>query len=109
MYGCDKGLLNNQSFIEESLYEAAIAAKATVVQQFYHQFSPHGISGTIVIAESHLNIHTWPEYGFAAIDVFTCGEDLRPDLAMDVMKTRLQAQHTTMEHKLRGIDIGDWI
>jgi len=109
LYGCKKTKLNDLAFIEVALKDAAIAAKATIVQQFFHQYSPHGISGTIVIAESHLNLHTWPEYDFAAVDVFTCGEELRPDLALEVLKSRFEALHCTIEKIKRGKDIRNWV
>lgn len=108
LYKCDSALLDDIPFIEQLMHKAAIAAGATVVQQFFHKFSPQGVSGTIVIAESHLNIHTWPEFGFAAVDIFTCGESLHPDKALDVMKQELKSERTKLHSIKRGLDIGSY-
>ena len=71
-YGCDFKELNNQDNIQVYMRNAAIKAKATIVNESFHKFSPWGVSGVIVIQESHLTIHTWPEYCYAAVDLFTC-------------------------------------
>lgn len=75
---CPETLLIEQETLQNALVEAAGAAGATVVKPVFHQFSPHGLSGVVVIAESHIAVHTWPEHGYAAVDIFTCGD---PDVA----------------------------
>ncbi len=85
LYGCEASLTNDISRLEEMMLEAVRIAKATLVNVFFHQFSPHGVSGTIVIAESHFNIHTWPEHRFMAIDLFTCGDTLDATAAKDFL------------------------
>ncbi|MCD6443029.1 MAG: adenosylmethionine decarboxylase, partial [Thermotogae bacterium] len=75
-YDCDPNILRDLETIREYLKEAAEVANATIVNWTFHQFSPQGVSGVVVIAESHLAIHTWPEYRYAAVDLFTCGEDV---------------------------------
>jgi S-adenosylmethionine decarboxylase len=77
-YGCDPEVLNNRAKVESIMVEAALEAGAEVREVAFHQFSPQGVSGVVVISESHLSIHTWPEYGYAAIDVFTCGNTVDP-------------------------------
>jgi spermidine synthase len=72
--GCIPEVMNDVSVIEEAMVEAADIAGATVINSTFHHFSPYGVSGVVVIQESHLAIHTWPEYGYAAVDLFTCGE-----------------------------------
>lgn len=74
LHDCDPALLDSVPAVEKILTEAADAAGATVVNAAFHHFSPHGVTGVLVIAESHVAAHTWPEYGYAAIDCFTCGE-----------------------------------
>lgn len=74
LYKLDFSLLNDVKTIESLLLNSIEGSGATYVNHFFHQFSPQGVSGVIVIAESHLSIHTWPEQGYAALDVFTCGE-----------------------------------
>lgn len=73
-YACEKAILNDAVQLEQLLVLAAQAAGATVVQTVFHRFSPQGISGVVVVQESHLSIHTWPEHGYAAVDFYTCGK-----------------------------------
>ncbi len=81
---------------------AAEAAEATVVGTVFHPFSPQGISGVVVIEESHLSIHTWPEHGYAAVDFFTCGECL-PERAHEVIKEGLSAATSEAMMVIRGM------
>lgn len=71
---CDPHIMNDVATIERDMVDAARKAGATVINSTFHHFSPYGVSGVVVIQESHLAIHTWPEYGYAAVDLFTCGE-----------------------------------
>lgn len=103
LYGCATQYLNDIAYIETMMIEAAKRAKATVVQQFFHQFSPFGVSGTVVIAESHINIHTWPEHNFAAVDLFTCGKDMAVEEACAYLSEALEAQ----QHTIKTYDRGD--
>ncbi len=102
-YDCDNAVLNNPEFIDEIMTKAAVLAGATVVQKVFHMFNPHGVSGTVVIAESHLAIHTWPEYGYAAVDLFTCGDAVDPWIAFDFLKTNLAAQTADTREIRRGV------
>ncbi len=102
LYGCASTLLNDVDFIKKVMIEAARRAKASIVQQYFHQFSPHGISGTIVIMESHINIHTWPEHDFAAIDFFTCGDQMEVELACDYLEQVLKAEQKIVHSHERG-------
>ncbi|MEX2572903.1 MAG: adenosylmethionine decarboxylase, partial [Balneolaceae bacterium] len=77
-YDCEKSKLNDVSYIEQALLQATRESRATVISHNFHKFSPYGVSGVIVIAESHVTIHTWPEYCYAAVDVFTCGDLIDP-------------------------------
>ncbi|MGJ8672385.1 adenosylmethionine decarboxylase [Rubritalea sp.] len=72
--GCNRELLESASRLEESMEQAAISAGATVVKTVIHSFNPIGLSGVVIIAESHIAIHCWPEQEYAAIDIFTCGD-----------------------------------
>lgn len=102
LYGCNVDKLNDKEFISNSMTEAAVRAKATIVQKYFHEFSPYGISGTIVIAESHINIHTWPEHNYAAIDIFTCGEELKPDAAAEFLQSEFEAEKMETKEYTRG-------
>ena len=97
-YDCDVDILNSSKLVEQHMKASAIHSGATIVQSVFHMFSPHGVSGVVVISESHLAIHTWPEYGYAAVDVFTCGDTIDPQVATDHLAGLLNAGR--YEHKL---------
>ncbi len=99
---CNTRLLDDVKKIKETMVAAAKEAKATVIGAHFHRFSPHGISGVVVIAESHLSIHTWPEYGYAAVDVFTCGDVLQPSVAAAYLIERLQSKNPSLIEVKRG-------
>ena len=101
--GCDRDLLNNLAAIETILKEAARQADATIVDSVFHHYNPHGLSGVVVIAESHLSIHTWPEYGYAAADFFTCGDQVDPWKACRYMKEQLRCTDMETREVSRGI------
>ncbi|HHV55637.1 MAG TPA: S-adenosylmethionine decarboxylase proenzyme [Firmicutes bacterium] len=101
-YGCDPEVLNDRRLVEELMVGAALDAGAEVREVAFHQFAPQGVSGVVVISESHLAIHTWPEYGYAAIDVFTCGERVNPRIACDLILRRLGAKEHQESELRRG-------
>ncbi len=101
--GCNTKLLNDIKRVEEILVSAAKEAKATIVETHFHKFSPFGISGVVVIAESHLSIHTWPEYGYAAVDIFTCGDVLQPSVAVTYLINKLQSKNPSVMEVKRGM------
>ncbi len=100
---CNPTTLGSLEFVRETLKNAALEAKATIVEVAFHEFSPFGISGMVIIAESHLAIHTWPEYGYAAVDVFTCGDLIDPRVAADYLIEKFQSKNPTMVEMKRGI------
>lgn len=100
-HGCDASVLDNMELLERSLRRAAQAAKAHVINALFHRFMPHGVSGVVVIQESHLSIHTWPESGYAAVDFYTCGECM-PQLAHDVLLAALAAESFELLEIERG-------
>ena len=102
VWDADPRLLDDVQALERLLLEAARAANATVLQSVFHRFSPYGVSGVVVIAESHLTIHTWPEYGYAAVDIFTCGPKMNLDAAVAVIRERLGGRMMQLEFS-RGI------
>ena len=103
LYDCDPALLNDVEFVRCEMEQAAVQCGATVVENVIHQFNPHGISGVVLIAESHLTIHTWPEYGYAALDLFTCGEEIDPEIAFDHLERKFNAGSTSQIEMRRGI------
>ena len=95
--------LDNLSFIEQTLRDAADIAGATLLHIHLHHFSPNGgVSGVAVLAESHISIHTWPERGYAALDIFMCG-DTHPEKAVELLKQRFKPQRTDINTHLRGV------
>jgi S-adenosylmethionine decarboxylase len=102
LMGCDCALLADHAAIERLMNAAALAAGATIVQSAFHTFNPHGVSGVVIIAESHLAIHTWPEHGYAAIDVFTCGDSVDPRVAVDALASSLKAADAQITTVRRG-------
>ena len=79
LLGCQRDLIDSTTQLESVMRACAVEAGATVVSSHFHRFAPQGVSGVVVIAESHLTIHSWPEHGYAAVDVFTCGESFIAD------------------------------
>lgn len=101
-YGCDNEILNDATRIESIMRDAAEAALATVVATTFHRFSPQGVSGVLVIEESHLSIHTWPECGYAAVDFYTCGE-CTPERAYELLRKKLGAERAEVMTVHRGL------
>jgi S-adenosylmethionine decarboxylase len=103
LFQCDRAILNNPQTLEHHLLEAVKLTGATIIQPFFHQFSPHGISGIVVIAESHFSVHTWPEYGYCALDIFTCGDQIEGHQALTYLKKELGALNASAMEIKRGV------
>lgn len=100
---CSAEILNSTELCEKYLIDAVNISGATVIQPFFHKFNPHGVSGIIVIAESHFSIHTWPEYGYCALDVFTCGDEIDGEAAVKFLKGAFQAKYSSVMEVKRGL------
>ncbi len=100
---CKKNTLGDLYFVETALLDAAMEAKATVVEYKFHEFNPFGISGMVIIAESHLSVHTWPEYDYAAIDIFTCGNLIKPQEAAEFLINRFGSKEPQIMEIKRGL------
>ncbi|AEI14840.1 MULTISPECIES: adenosylmethionine decarboxylase [Flexistipes] len=101
-YGCNPEKLKDTKMLQTEFENAADMSGATVVDSTFHTFSPYGVSGVVVIAESHLTIHTWPEYGYAAVDLFTCGDTVDPWKAFSYLKSVLESNNTSTIEMKRG-------
>lgn len=101
--GCNTSILNDQQLLEKHLNEAVRKSGATIVRSVFHRYNPQGVSGVVVIAESHISIHTWPEYGYAAVDYFTCGTSVDPYRAHEYLKEQLGATEVVCQELPRGI------
>lgn len=102
-FNCNPEIMNDVSLIEQGMVEAASTAGATVINSTFHHFSPYGVSGVVVIQESHLAIHTWPEYGYAAVDLFTCGDAVDPWVSFDFLKQAFESQNYSALEMRRGM------
>ncbi|MCX8026785.1 MAG: adenosylmethionine decarboxylase [Thermodesulfovibrionales bacterium] len=100
---CNPEILKSLKSVKETLVSAAKEAKATIVDVSFHEFNPFGISGMVVIAESHLSIHTWPEYAYAAVDIFTCGDIIKPEEAARYLIDKFQSKNPSIVEMKRGI------
>ena len=100
---CDHKILNDIKFIKEVMLSAADASGATVLGESFHQFSPQGVSGVLIIAESHLTIHTWPEHGYAGADIFTCGTRVQPEKAAEIIIARMKPKTHSIIQISRGM------
>ncbi len=102
-FGCSN--LEDKPLIQEGLKEAASRCGATIIHTKFHEFSPHGLTGYLLLAESHISIHTWPEYHYAAVDIFTCG-NLRPEEGLKHLENILKASKVKTKKILRGRECG---
>ena len=100
LYRCDCEKLNDESFLRCVLNRASKLANATVLNLISNKFEPQGVTAIALLAESHISIHTWPESNYSAIDIFTCGQNMMPELASQYLIESLMAE----EHSLRVIE-----
>lgn len=102
LIGCEKELIDDLEFVEKELTEASKQCGATIVKATFHAFAPQGITGILAISESHISIHTWPEYDFATVDVFCCNGSIDVDLLGNKLSSIFKAKSI----KNRSIDRG---
>ncbi len=103
LYGCNAASLSSVTYVQDAMLKAAAAADATIIDSIFHNFKPYGVSGVVVIAESHFAIHTWPEHCYASVDLFTCGEKTRPWEAFKTVKKIFKASHFSVMKIERGL------
>ena len=106
LYQC-RSLPDNAQNLRELMEQAARIVGATIVQSVFHQFQPYGLSGVVVIAESHLSIHIWPEYGVASLDFFSCSEQLDPTPGVEFIRRAFQAESIKIENVMRGSQLNE--
>ena len=102
LYDCRPEAIGDCEGVERAMVGAAEDMGANVVCVEFHHFEPQGVSGTVVISESHLTIHTWPEYDFAAVDIFTCADDVDPERAIERLKKEFEPDCVEMSDLARG-------
>lgn len=102
LYGCDRHLIDDEQIVERILLELTDLIQLTVVNSVIHHFSPIGVSGVVVIEESHVAIHTWPEHNYVAIDFFTCNEQYDISKGVTFLKEKFKAKQVEMKEITRG-------
>lgn len=103
MFGCKAPLLEAQATVQRAMLEAASASEAHIVEESFHEFKPYGVSGAVIIQESHYTIHTWPEHGYAAVDLFYCGGTIKVHRAVEVLQERFQPERIKFLIVRRGL------
>jgi S-adenosylmethionine decarboxylase proenzyme len=102
-HGCCASELDDIEFLENTILEATRATRATIVHSHFHRYAPQGVSGAVVISESHVTIHTWPEFGYMAADVFTCGESVDPWAFHHQLLKTIRVERTSSVELRRGL------
>jgi S-adenosylmethionine decarboxylase len=105
-HGCKAGVIGDVEAVRRIMLELARRMNATIVTDVFHAFNPHGVSGVVVIAESHAAIHTWPERGIASVDIFTCGANINPLAALEYLKQAFGAGRRSVMEINRGLPEG---
>lgn len=100
--GCEPALLERARDVKRALVAAVLAGRGTIVKTVFHNFSPHGVSGVVVITESHVTVHTWPERGYAAVDVFSCSTGLDHAAIRKALRLALGAKRVRRRSFARG-------
>lgn len=100
---CNPALLDDLEYIRDALLQTAGKLGAHVVGESFHRFTPQGVTGILSIAESHISIHTWPEFNYAAADIFTCGSSFRPTEAAELLIQRFESQDPQITEVRRGL------
>ncbi|MBW2624148.1 MAG: adenosylmethionine decarboxylase, partial [Deltaproteobacteria bacterium] len=102
LFECDGKIISDLKAVEELILEAVRISGATIIESFFHLFPPNGVSGIVLVAESHFSIHTWPEYSYAAVDIFTCGDRVDSKKALSFLKQSLKSKNVSMMELERG-------
>lgn len=103
LFDCNTNILNDTERIKDILTTAAIVSGTTILSTTLKTFKPHGVSGVVVIAESHISIHTWPEYSYAACDIFTCGDKVWPEKGTEHLIREFESKSSSVIEVKRGI------
>ncbi len=100
--GCNRDLLDDEIALRSSLVAAVALSGAKIIKDIFHKFAPQGVTGVVVISESHVAIHTWPEYYYAAVDIFTCSSRMNVDFFIQEFRKATQAQDVFLVEATRG-------
>jgi S-adenosylmethionine decarboxylase len=103
LYDCDHGILDDYEELQRLLEASLVMANATILRIFGEKFQPQGVTLLALLAESHASIHTWPEMGYCAIDLYTCGNTTQTHRAAEFLKKKLQAKTIEQKEILRSV------
>ncbi|MFM9871867.1 MAG: adenosylmethionine decarboxylase [Fimbriimonadaceae bacterium] len=103
LFDCDQKALELENTVGKAMRDAAVASEATVVTDSFHEFKPYGVSGAVIIQESHYTIHTWPEHGYAAVDLFYCGGTIYVDRAIEELRHQFKPKRMKFLVVRRGL------
>ncbi|SDK42578.1 adenosylmethionine decarboxylase [Sediminibacillus albus] len=103
LWDCNIDKLNDMGLIEQVFVNAALKAGAEIREVAFHKFAPYGVSGVVIISESHLTIHSFPEHGYASIDVYTCGDIIDPNVAAEFIADSLESKRSEKVEVPRGM------
>lgn len=103
LYGCIRESLEQEDSVREAMEDAAERSNATVVTSSFHEFKPFGVSGAVIIQESHYTIHTWPEHRYAAVDLFYCSEAVKVEQALEALRKHFQPKRVRFLLVRRGL------
>lgn len=107
LHGCSSNLLNDENFIRDALTKASRVGLSTLLDLTSHKFHPQGVTALALLAESHISMHTWPELGYAAVDVFTCGQTAQPQRACAFLVRQFNARNYSLKVLPRGAAVDD--
>jgi S-adenosylmethionine decarboxylase len=107
LHGCSQTRLNDEAFIRDAISQASREGLSTLLSLTSHQFQPQGVTALALLAESHISVHTWPEHGYAAVDIFTCGETAQPQRACNHLLRAFEADDYRLKVIPRGMAAQD--
>jgi S-adenosylmethionine decarboxylase len=103
LYGCDPGILDDYEELQRLLEASLVIAGANILRIFGEKFQPQGVTLLALLAESHASVHSWPELGYCAVDLYTCGDSTKTDKAAAFLKTKLKAEKTDEKELVRSV------
>lgn len=101
LHGCPFDLINDSAYVEKVMTEAASVSDVTILDAHFREFTPQGVTGVLLLSESHMSFHSWPELNLATVDFFTCGR-VDPAVAIDHLKKNFQSRVVKINRLLRG-------
>ncbi len=102
-YGCDPELISRSDTVKKIINRAIRKSKLTKIRSHYHQFRPSGVTGVVLLAESHITMHSWPEYNYIALDLFSCGDKKKAKIAIEQLAKDFKPAKMKKQIVIRGL------